>query len=201
MASLPRDIIEFEQLKEESIGATWARFRRLCASRPSSFLLDDVLLYAFCMSIDMDCAQDLDSAAGGSFAHKTLVEGRANLHNLEKSFFSTDHNKPHQESDSIHESLSTAELEPTVSTSQDSSVEPSLKPGTMEEEEIQPLEFLYQFKDNPLENLRNTSNCLDVQLGKEPSSVQIQPTRNLLPEPSPSLRYLHCLPVLQTKHL
>jgi hypothetical protein len=77
MASLLGDILEFEQLKEESIGAVWARFRCLCASRPGSFPPNDVLLYAFCMSIDMDAAQDLDITAGGSFAHKTLVEGRA----------------------------------------------------------------------------------------------------------------------------
>jgi hypothetical protein len=43
----------------------------------------------------------------------------------------------------------------------------------MEEEEIQPPEFLYRFEDDPFENLRNTSNCLDVQLEKEPSYVQI----------------------------
>jgi hypothetical protein len=55
----------------------------------------------------------------------------------------------------------------------------------MEEEEIQPPEFLYRFEDDPFENLRNTSNCLDVQLGKEPSSVQIQPARDPLTEPSP----------------
>jgi hypothetical protein len=74
MASLPGDILEFEQLKEESIGAVWARFKCLCASGPSSFLPNDVLLYAFCMSIDMDASQDLDIAVGGSFTHKTLVE-------------------------------------------------------------------------------------------------------------------------------
>jgi hypothetical protein len=43
----------------------------------------------------------------------------------------------------------------------------------MEEEEIQPPKFPYRFEDDPFENLRNTMNCLDVQLGKEPSSVQI----------------------------
>jgi hypothetical protein len=46
MASIPGDILEYEQL-EESIGVTWARFICLCVSGPSSFLLDDVLLYAF----------------------------------------------------------------------------------------------------------------------------------------------------------
>jgi hypothetical protein len=55
----------------------------------------------------------------------------------------------------------------------------------MEEEEFQPPEFLYRFEDDPSKNLRNISNCLDVQLGKEPSSVQIQLARNLLTEPSP----------------
>jgi hypothetical protein len=138
------------------------------------------------MSIDMDAAQGLDIVVGGSFAHKALVEGRVILDNfLENPFFPTDHNEPHQELDSIHESLSIVEPKPTISTSQFSTVEHSPKLGTMEEEEIQPPEFLYQFEDNPLENLRNTSNFLDVQLGKEPSSVQIQPARNLLTEPSP----------------
>jgi hypothetical protein len=55
----------------------------------------------------------------------------------------------------------------------------------MEEEEFQPLEFLYRFMDDPSENLRNISNPVDVQLGKEPSSFQIQLARNLLTEPSP----------------
>jgi hypothetical protein len=60
----------------------------------------------------MDAAQDLDIAAGGSFAHKALVEGRAILDSfLENSFFPTGHNGPHQESDSIHESLSTTQLD------------------------------------------------------------------------------------------
>jgi hypothetical protein len=44
----------------------------------------------------------------------------------------------------------------------------------MEEEEIQPPKFHHRFDDDPFENLKNTSDSLDVQLGKEPSSVQIQ---------------------------
>jgi hypothetical protein len=112
MAYLPGDILEFKQL-EESIGVAWARFIHLCASRPSSFLPNDVLLYAFFMGLEMDVTQDLDIVAGGSFAYKTLVEGRAILNSLLENYsLPTDHNEPHQESDSIHESLSIAELEP-----------------------------------------------------------------------------------------
>jgi hypothetical protein len=55
----------------------------------------------------------------------------------------------------------------------------------VEYEEIQPLEFLYQFEDDPFENLINTSNCIDVQLGKESSFVKIHLARNLLTEPPP----------------
>jgi hypothetical protein len=91
-------------------------------------------------------------------------------------------------------SLSITEPEPMVFRSYFFTIEPSPDPGTMEEEEIQPPEFLCRFEDNPLQNLKNTSNFLDVQLGKEPSSVQIQPTRNLLAEPSPRLMVPHLPP-------
>jgi hypothetical protein len=58
----------------------------------------------------MDAAQDLDITAGGSFAHKTLVEGRAIQDSfLENYLFPNGHNEPRQKSESIHESLSTAE--------------------------------------------------------------------------------------------
>jgi hypothetical protein len=114
----PRDILEFEQLEGVSIGAAWARFIHLCASGPGSFLPDDVMVYPFCMGLDMDAAQDLDITAGGSFAQKTLVEGRAILDILlENSSLLTYRNKPRQESESIHESLSSAEPEPLTSTS------------------------------------------------------------------------------------
>ena len=39
--SLPTDIIDFEQL-EESIGAAWARFLRLLASRPDLCIPEDI---------------------------------------------------------------------------------------------------------------------------------------------------------------
>ena len=61
---------------------------------------------------------------------------------------------------SSHESLSTPESEPSSSTSQYSSVEPSPEPRTPKEEEIQPLEFSSRFEDNPSGNIKNTSNHL-----------------------------------------
>ena len=74
--SLPIDILDFEQLEKESIGAAWARFLRLLASSPDLYIPEDVSLDIFCSGLDMKSALDLDIIAGGSFAHTTPMEGR-----------------------------------------------------------------------------------------------------------------------------
>jgi len=107
----------------------------------------------------MDSADDLDIAARGSFMHRTPTEGREILdHILENSSFIAYPCEPQQESQSHLESPSSAEFYPC--TSQDSSVEPSPKPWTSKEEEIQPSKFSFQFEDDPYEGLRNISNYL-----------------------------------------
>src|SRR6185437_15921183 len=158
--SLPIDILDFEQLEKESIGAAWARFSRLLASIPDMSIPDEVSLEVFYLGLDMETALELDDASGGWFAHITPEEGRDILNSfLEDSFFSTDHSEPRREEfASSHESLSPPESEPSSSTSQYSSVEPSPEPRTPKEEEIQPSEFSSRFEGDPLGNVRNTSN-------------------------------------------
>jgi hypothetical protein len=56
------------------------------------------------------------------------------------------------QSESNHEDLVAAESDLSPSTSSYSAIEPLPKPGTMEEKEIHPLEFLYRFKDDTFEN-------------------------------------------------
>jgi len=143
IGSLPTDILDFEQLEKESIGAAWARFSRLLASIPDMSIPDEVSLKVFYSGLDMETALELDDTSGGWFMHTTPEEGRDILDSfLEDSFFSTDHSEPHrEESTSSHESLSTPESEPSSSTSQYSFVEPSPEPQTPKEEEIQPSEF------------------------------------------------------------
>ena len=88
--SLWIDILDFKQL-EESIGAAWARFLRLLASRSDLSIPNDVSLNIFCSGLDMESALKLDFAVGGSFAHLTPAEGRAILDNfLGNSSFPTD---------------------------------------------------------------------------------------------------------------
>ena len=74
--SLPVDILEFEQLDKESIGAAWARFLRLLASSLDMSIPNDVSLYIFCLCLDMKSTLDLNITIGGSFARETLTEGR-----------------------------------------------------------------------------------------------------------------------------
>jgi hypothetical protein len=70
--SLPIDILSFEQLEKECLGAAWARFSRLLASSQDLSIPDDVSLDIFCSGLDMKSALDLDVTAGDSFANKTL---------------------------------------------------------------------------------------------------------------------------------
>ena len=69
--SLPIDILDFEQLEKESIGATWARFSHLLASIPDMSIPDEVSLEVFYSGLDMETALELDVASGGWFAHNS----------------------------------------------------------------------------------------------------------------------------------
>ena len=69
--SLPIDILDFEQLEKESIGAAWARFSRLLASIPDMSIPDEVSLEVFYSGLDMETALELDDASGGWFLHTT----------------------------------------------------------------------------------------------------------------------------------
>jgi hypothetical protein len=101
----------------------------------------------------MDSAKHLDIVVGGLFAHKTPIEGKETLdHILRNSSFLAYPCEP-QESNSRHESPSSAKSYPLPSTSQNSSVEPSPEPQTSKEEEIQPSKFSFQFKDDLMKTL------------------------------------------------
>ena len=90
------------------------------------------------------------------------MEGREILDFLlENSSFPTNHNEPiQQECELCQEDLPAAESSPSTSTSLDSAIKLMLDPGTSGEEEIQPLKSCVRFEDEPLWNIRNTSNHL-----------------------------------------
>ena len=126
---------------------------------PDWSIPEDVSLHIFYTGLDMDSADDLNIAAGGSFAHQTPTEGREILDCiLRNSSLPSYPCEPQYESQSHHDSPSSAESIPSPSTSPNSSVEPSPEPRTSKEEEIQPLKFSSQFEDYLYEILTNTSN-------------------------------------------
>ena len=101
--SLQTDILDFEQLEEESIGAAWARFLHVLASSPDLSQPDDVSLNIFCSGLDMESALKLDITAGGSFAQIIPTEGREILDFLlANSSFPTNHNEPIQQECESH---------------------------------------------------------------------------------------------------
>jgi hypothetical protein len=74
--SLPMDILDFEQLEMESLGATWERFLRLLAIYQHLSIPKGVSLYIFLSCLDMKSTRELDIIAGGLFEDKTTKEGR-----------------------------------------------------------------------------------------------------------------------------
>src|SRR6187551_728646 len=76
VASLRAEIINFKQLKGESLGAAWARFKQILASGPDLSLPEPVVLQHFSLGLCPVAATFLDSASGGSFLHLVPSEAR-----------------------------------------------------------------------------------------------------------------------------
>ena len=110
LESLPYDRrFSISNKKKETIGAASARFSLLAHSSPDLSIPNHVLLQHFWLGLSKESALQLDIAVGGSFTHKTMVEGEALVdHNLE--------NTPLQEPLSVepepsHEEVSSTEAE------------------------------------------------------------------------------------------
>ena len=107
-------------------------------------LLDDVSLHIFCAGLDMATALDLNIAAGGSFAFKTLLEAKKIMdHILEKHTSSTAVSKPlHEKAMSFVEESSSVESNLIPSPSIYLFVKPPPEPQAPKEEVIlRPSEF------------------------------------------------------------
>ena len=74
VVSLPRVILDFEQREKVFLGVAWARFSALIHAAPDLSLPDSILLWLFCLGIDMEANLCLDMTTGGRFTHKTMTE-------------------------------------------------------------------------------------------------------------------------------
>lgn len=83
-SSVCSDLLAFEQLKEKSISASWARISCLLAARPSVSIPNDIALYIFHAGLDIDAAMNLNFATACSFAHRTPIERKVILDHMKK---------------------------------------------------------------------------------------------------------------------
>jgi hypothetical protein len=70
------EILSLQQINKESISVVWSRFTNLVQSGLTLSIPDHVLLQHFHSGLDKESAFYLDITAGGSFMHKTPLEGK-----------------------------------------------------------------------------------------------------------------------------
>jgi hypothetical protein len=74
IVSLPKEILNFERYKKESIGVAWDRFSVLIHSSLDLSLPDSLLQPLFCLGLDIEADLYLDVTTGCCFTHKTMTE-------------------------------------------------------------------------------------------------------------------------------
>ena len=67
VVSLQKEVLNFRQLEEESLGTSWDRINDLIVTGPDLAILDPMLLQHFYMGLSKDSTQSLDLASRGAF--------------------------------------------------------------------------------------------------------------------------------------
>ena len=124
IVALRKDILCFQQIEEETIGEAWARFSLLVKSGPVLSIPDHVLLQHFYSGLDKESTNHLDASAGGSFSHKTPIEGMGILdHITENNSFVSKSRPSQEEHTSSHKDILLAESDLPLPTTSDSALE------------------------------------------------------------------------------
>jgi hypothetical protein len=94
VVSLQKEVLNFRQLEEESLGTSWDRFNELIITGPDLAIQDPVLLQYFYMGLSKDSRESLNAAFRGAFFHLSTSEARAMLDRINgKALYSSIHNK------------------------------------------------------------------------------------------------------------
>jgi hypothetical protein len=98
VVSLRKEILNFRQLEEESLAASWDHFYDLIITGPDLATQDPVLLQYFYMGLSKDSMQSLDQASRGTFLHLSASEARSMLDRISgKTPCTSIHNELHEE--------------------------------------------------------------------------------------------------------
>ena len=79
MVILQKEVLNFRQLEEESLGTSWDRINDLITTGPDLAVSGPMLLQYFYMGLSKDSMQSLDQAFRGAFLHLSTGEARAML--------------------------------------------------------------------------------------------------------------------------
>ena len=79
VVSLRKEVLNFRQLEEESLGTSWDHFNELIITGLDIAIQDHVLLQHFYMYLSKDSKEFLDAASRGAFLHLSTSEARAML--------------------------------------------------------------------------------------------------------------------------
>ena len=79
VVSLWKEVMNFRQLEEESLGTSWDHFNKLIITGADLVIQDPVLLQYFYMGLSKDYAQSLDQASRVAFIYLSVSEARSIL--------------------------------------------------------------------------------------------------------------------------
>ena len=82
MVSLQKEVLNFRQLEEESLGTSWDHFNELIFTGPDLAIQDPILLQYFYMGLSKDSRESLDIASRGVFLHLSASEVRSMLNRI-----------------------------------------------------------------------------------------------------------------------
>ena len=77
VVSLRKDVLNFRQLEEKSLGTSWDCFNELIITSLDLAIQDPVILQHFYMGLSKDSMDSLDVASRGAFLHLSASEARA----------------------------------------------------------------------------------------------------------------------------
>jgi hypothetical protein len=79
VVSLQKEVLNFRQLEQKSLGTSWDHFNELIITGPDLAIQDPVLLQHFYMGLSKDSRESLNAASREAFLHLSTSEARAML--------------------------------------------------------------------------------------------------------------------------
>jgi hypothetical protein len=131
VVSLRKEILNFRQLEEESLGTSWDCFNELIITSLDLAIPNPILLQDFYVGLSKDSKESLDLGSRGAFLHLSASEARSMLNKISERTPCTSihYELPEEEKESFpkqEEVVLIAKLEPLQSQNLAMNPEPSI---------------------------------------------------------------------------